>query len=195
MTTPDPSTARRAAETTRRYREAVEAADIEGLLATLAPDVVLHSPITMRTQFRGHDEMRGLMRAVFASIEDISYFEDVRDATTRALFYRAHVGRQDVEEATLLRLDGDALITEIRLWFRPLPGLATVMGKLGPLPGPRARARPRRGRCRPYLAAGHRHSRGGRVGRTSRSIRLLNSADKPHACAFYESSRVRRSPG
>jgi SnoaL-like domain len=122
----------RAADTTRRYREAVEAGDTEAFLTTLAPDVVLHSPITMRTDFRGHDAIRELMRAVFATIEDIRYFEDVGDERTRALFYRAHVGRQDVEEATLVRLGADALITEIRLWFRPLPGLTAVMGRLGP---------------------------------------------------------------
>jgi hypothetical protein len=147
MTTTDPAI-QRAAETTRRYREAVEVADVEGFLATLSPDVVLHSPITMREQFRGHDELRVLMRAVFASIEDIRYFEDVGDATTRALFYRARVGRQALEEATLVRLDGDGLVTEIRLWFRPMPGLAAVMGKLGP-----CLAR-ERGRGRARLVAG-----------------------------------------
>jgi hypothetical protein len=122
----------KARETTRRYRAAVESADVESFLATLVPDVVLHSPITARTPFSGHDEMRALMRAVFASIEDIRYFEDIGDAETRALFYRARVGRQEVEEATLVRLDTQALITEIRLWFRPLPGLTAVMAKLGP---------------------------------------------------------------
>lgn len=143
MTISDPSAVERAAETTGRYRAAVEAGDIEGFLITLAPDVVLHSPITLRTQFRGHDQARALMRAVLASIQDIRYFEDVGDDTTRALFYRAHVGRQDLEEATLVRLNTDALITEIRLWFRPLPGLTAVMGRLGPeLAGDQSRARP-----------------------------------------------------
>lgn len=132
MTPNDQSAVARAAETTSRYREAVEAGDVEDLLTTLAPDVVLHSPITMRTRFRGHDEMRALMRAVFASIDAIHYFEDIGDAATRALFYRARVGRQDVEEATLVRLDRNALIAEIRLWLRPLPGLTAVMGRIGP---------------------------------------------------------------
>lgn len=92
----------------------------------------MHSPITMRTQFVGHDQIRALMDSVFAAVENIRYFEDVGDAATRALFYSARVGRPEVEEATLVRLDDDALITEIRLWFRPLPGLAAVMGRLGP---------------------------------------------------------------
>lgn len=132
MTPSDQPALERAAETTRRYREAVEASDVEAFLATLAPDIVLHSPLTLRTQFRGHEEIRTLMHAVFASIEEIRYFEDVGDAATRALFYRGRVGRQELEEATLVRLDPNALITEIRLWFRPLPGLTAVMGRLGP---------------------------------------------------------------
>ncbi len=122
----------RAAATTRRYREAAEASDVEGFLTTLSPDVVLRSPITARTQFRGHGQMRALMHAVFASIQDIRYFEDIGDASTRALFYRARSGGQPVEEATLVHLDGDALITDITLWFRPLPGLTAVLGRLGP---------------------------------------------------------------
>ncbi len=152
----DQSDVERAAETTGRYRAAVEARDIEAFLKTLAPDIALHSLITMRTQFRGHDEMRTLMRALFASVQDIRYFEDVGDATTRALFYRARVGRQAVEEATLVRLDANALVTEIRLWFRPLPGLTAVMAKLGPKlvrPQGRLRAAAVAGLTAPLVAA------------------------------------------
>jgi hypothetical protein len=131
MTSSD-SAVERAAQTTSRYRAAVEAGDVEAFLATLAPDVVVRSPITLRTDFHGHDDIRKLMRAVFASIEDIRYHADIGDATQRALFYRAHVRRQPVEEATLVRLGEDALVREITLWFRPLPGLTAVMGRLGP---------------------------------------------------------------
>jgi SnoaL-like domain len=121
-----------AKETTLRYRKAIEMGDTEAFLTTLSRDVVIHSPITARIQFQGHEEVRTLMRGVFASIEDIEYFEDIGDAATRALFYRARVGGQAIEEATLVRLDGHALITEIRLWFRPLTGLTAVMARLGP---------------------------------------------------------------
>jgi hypothetical protein len=119
-------------ETTSRYRAAVEARDVDAFLATLAPEITLHSPITERIEFSGHEQMRTLMRALFVSIEDIRYFEDVGDATSRALFYRAHVGSQEVEEASLVRLNSAALVTDIRLWFRPLPGLTAVMSRLGP---------------------------------------------------------------
>ena len=66
-----------AAATTARYRKTAEAGDIDGLLATLSPDVVFHSPITERAVFRGHDEMRELLEAVFDTFTDIRYFLDI----------------------------------------------------------------------------------------------------------------------
>ena len=38
----------------------------------------------------------------------------------------------EVEEAQLLRLDGDGLIREITLFGRPLPALTAVMSGIGP---------------------------------------------------------------
>src|SRR5215208_5689545 len=81
-----------AVATTARFRAAVEAGDVEAFLETLAPDVVLHSPITLRTRFEGREEIRELMGSVFATVHEIRYYEDVGDARSRALFYRARVG-------------------------------------------------------------------------------------------------------
>src|SRR2546423_1010387 len=107
--------------TTARFRRAAEAHDIEDLIDTLAPDVVLHSPITDRVAFHGRDEVRELLGSVFATIEDIRYFADVGDMRTRALFYRASVNGQPLEEATRIELDDQQQIKEITLFFRPLP--------------------------------------------------------------------------
>ena len=71
MATPEPATAHPA--TTARFRRAEEAHDIEGVLETLAPDVVVRSPITDRVTFQGRDEVRELLRSVFATIDDISF--------------------------------------------------------------------------------------------------------------------------
>jgi hypothetical protein len=132
--------------TTARFRRAVEAGDVEAVIETLAPDVVLNSPITDRVVFRGRDEVRVLLRSVFATIGDIRYFADVGDERTRALFYRANVGGHPLEEATRVELDGQGQISEITLFFRPLPGLATLTAALAP------RMARRHGRLRPVLA-------------------------------------------
>jgi SnoaL-like domain len=132
MPTLDQTPTTRAAETTARYSAAAEANDIDGVLATMAPDVTLHSPITERVTFNGRDEMRELLAVAFETISDIRYFEDIGDARTRVLFFRGMVGRQPVEEAARLTLNDDGLITELTLFFRPLPGLTALAAKLGP---------------------------------------------------------------
>jgi hypothetical protein len=132
-----------AGTTTARYRAAAEAHDIDAMLATFAPDVLLHSPITDRIQFRGHDELRDLLAAVFETISEIRYFADIGDARNRALFFRGRVGSQPVEEAIRVTLDDNALITEMTVFFRPLPGLAALTGALAPRVVERKHGRPR----------------------------------------------------
>jgi hypothetical protein len=121
-----------AAATTARYRAAAEAHDIDGVLATMTPDVVLHSPITEKVSFNGQEEMRELLEAVFETISDIRYFADIGDERNRALFFRGMIGRQPLEEAVRMTLTEDARIAELTLFFRPLPGLATLAAELGP---------------------------------------------------------------
>jgi hypothetical protein len=117
---------------TARYRRAMEAHDVDGVIATLAPDVVLHSPITDRAAFHGHDEMRELLRAIFATINDIGYVAEVGDARTRALFVRATINGQSSAEAIRIELNDQAQISEITAFVRPLPGLTALAAALGP---------------------------------------------------------------
>ncbi len=143
----DSGAASRAAATTARWRATAEARDIDGFMATLSPRVVLHSPITTRTHFEGHEEVRALIETVFATVEDIHYTDDLGDEHVRALVYRARIGGQEVHEATIVRLDEDGLIAEVTFWVRPLPGLTALTATLGP------RLASRRGRLRALLLA------------------------------------------
>jgi SnoaL-like domain len=135
-----------ASATTRRFREAAQAGDVEGLLATVAEDVVLHSPITDRVVIRGRAELRELMQEVFATIQNIHYFADVGDARTRALFDRAQVGEQALEQAVRVSLNEHHQIEEITIFFRPLPGLVSLTAGLAP------RLARKRGRGRAVIA-------------------------------------------
>jgi hypothetical protein len=136
-----------ASATTARFRAAGEARDVEAMLATLSDDVVLHSPITDRVTFDGIDAMRELLRAVFAVIDDIHYSADVGDEHVRALFYTAKVGGQPLEEATRVQLNDRQQISEITIFFRPLPGLAALTSALAP------RLARKHGRVRPLVAS------------------------------------------
>jgi hypothetical protein len=121
-----------ASATTRRFRAAAEAHDVDALLETLADGAVLHSPITDRVAFSGREEIGELMHSVFETVADIRYFADVGDARTRALFDRATVDGQPLEQAIRLGLNERQQIEEITIFFRPLPGLATLTAALAP---------------------------------------------------------------
>jgi len=130
--TPFMATVEQAAATTARWRAAIEAGDVDAFCATLAPGCVMHSPITDAIRFDGVEQIRWLMPHVLAVVNDIHYTDDVGDEKTRALFYAARIAGVDVTEATRVRLDDDALVSDITLWFRPMPGLAALMAGLGP---------------------------------------------------------------
>lgn len=66
-------------------------------------------------------------------ISDIHYHTEVGDDVTRALFYRGRCGKEQFEEAQLLRFDQEGLITELTLFGRPLPGVTAVMAAIGPV--------------------------------------------------------------
>jgi hypothetical protein len=130
--TPHMATIEEAAATTARWRAAIEAGDVDGFCATLAPDCVMLSPITDATRFDGVEQIRALMPHVLAVVNDIRYTDDIGDEKTRALFYDATIAGIPVTESTRVRLNDDAQVTEITLWFRPMPGLAALMAGLGP---------------------------------------------------------------
>ena len=62
------------------------------------------------------------MAAGFQVIDDIRFHTEVGDDRTRALFDRARCGKQALEEAQLLRLNHDGLITEITCSAGRCPG-------------------------------------------------------------------------
>jgi hypothetical protein len=115
--------------------------DVEAFVACLSPEIVVHSPITDSAHFEGLEEVRRLMTAVFATFEDVRYFEDFGDDRTRFLAARARVNGVPGEEAFLVRLDDAARISDITIFIRPLPALTSVVAMLGPelarIQGPR----------------------------------------------------------
>lgn len=50
-----------------RYRAASEANDLDALMETIAPDAELVSPLSGRMVFRGRDDLRVLLGAVYST--------------------------------------------------------------------------------------------------------------------------------
>jgi hypothetical protein len=123
----------RADQTIAEWRLAAEHHDAARAIACLADNVVLISPLTAQFTFDGRDRVGDVLIAGFQVIEEIRFHTEVGDDRTRALFYHGRCGKQALEEAQLLRLNREGLITEITLFGRPLPGLTAVMRRIGPI--------------------------------------------------------------
>jgi hypothetical protein len=117
---------------TEIYRRAAEAGDVDLALTAFAPDAVLHSPLTSRVSFTGHEELRALIEVAYTHLSEIHFHTDVGDSRTRVMVYTARIGGEPIEEATVVKLNSAGLISEATLFVRTLPGLVALMDRFGP---------------------------------------------------------------
>ena len=122
-----------------RYERASEANDIDRLMATLAPDAELVSPLSGRMVFRGADDLRVLLTAVYGSMTGLHWHTEVGNGNIRVIMGEGKVGGVSLGDAMVLELGDDGRIRRIRPHLRPwlaLTVLAMVLGpKLGRHPG------------------------------------------------------------
>jgi hypothetical protein len=118
--------------TRQRIRDAFERHDQAAAVATLAPEVVLHSPILGRPAFEGRGAVGDLLAAVMATFDDLTYTVEGDSGSIQTLAFRARVRGRDIEAVDLFRIDDAGLITEITVHIRPMAGLAAVAAALGP---------------------------------------------------------------
>jgi hypothetical protein len=85
--------------------------------------------------FRGHDDLRVLLAAVFASISDLRWREETGDERLRVVVGDACVGPVRLGDAMVLDLADDGRIRRIRPYVRPWPALTLLALKLGPRVG------------------------------------------------------------
>src|SRR4051794_12085034 len=109
------------------FRAAVEARDLAAMEATLAPDVVFHSPAVFHP-YVGRDTVAALLREVMGTFEDFRYTDELHgeDGRLEALVFRATAGGKELEGLDLLRLDDDGLIVDFTVMIRPLSGLIAL---------------------------------------------------------------------
>jgi hypothetical protein len=137
------------------YRRAMVAGDLDAVVASMSPDILLNSPITLRHQFRGRDELREVYAAVLAEVTEIEYDREIVDGSTCVLIGTGTVRGQHIEETVLIGLDATGAIAEITLYVRPMPGLLALAAALAPHIGPsRGRSRLAGLLARPLAAAG-----------------------------------------
>lgn len=114
------------------FRTAVEARDLDALTATLAPDVVLHSPVSFHP-YAGRETVGALLRLLAATFEDFHYTDELRGSDgTQVLVFRARVDDRELEGVDVLRFGGDGLIADLTAVIRPLSGLIALARAIGP---------------------------------------------------------------
>jgi hypothetical protein len=118
-----------------RYKRASEANDIDGLMATLAPDAELVSPLSGRMVFRGADDLRVLLTAVYGSMTGLHWHTEVGDGNIRVIVGEGKVGGFRLGDAMVLELGDDGRIRRIRPHLRPWLALTVLAMMLGPKVG------------------------------------------------------------
>jgi len=121
------------ADAVTRYCAASEAGNIDALMATLAPDAELVSPLSAHAVFRGHDDLRVLLTAVYGSMSGLRWIEQVGEGTDmRVSMADARIAGTSIGDAMVFELDGDGLIRRIRPHLRPWFATTLFALVLGP---------------------------------------------------------------
>jgi hypothetical protein len=106
------------------FRRAAEAKDFALLTETLREDVILHSPILFRG-FEGRDTVATVLTHVAATLEDLTYTDELNDGKTVCLRFKANVAgtSRELEGLDLLELDEDGRVSELTVFMRPFSAL------------------------------------------------------------------------
>jgi hypothetical protein len=104
------------------FRRAAEAKDLDLLAETLRDDVELHSPILFRG-FEGRDVVTQVLTHVAATLEDLTYVDELHEGDTVALRFKARVGERELEGIDFLELDAEGHVAVLTVFMRPMSAL------------------------------------------------------------------------
>ena len=114
------------------YRVASESGDIDALMGALSPDAELVSPLSGRMVFRGEVDLRVLLTAVYGSLREWRWREELGHGDRWVLVGEGRVGPLGLGDAMEVELAPDGRILRLRPHLRPLLGLVAFALVLGP---------------------------------------------------------------
>jgi limonene-1,2-epoxide hydrolase len=114
------------------FCEATRANDIDRVVRTLAPDAELLSPLSGRMVFRGRDDLRVLLGAVYGGLSNLVWREVIGEGATRVAVSDAQIAGTTITDAMVLELDDAGLIVRIRPHLRPWRAITLFALVLGP---------------------------------------------------------------
>jgi hypothetical protein len=115
-----------------RYCAATEAGDVDGFMATMAPDVEIVSPISGRMVFRGEDDVRFLLSAVYGTLGELNWTKIVGDGESRVAVGETKIAGIGMTDAMVFELAPDGRIRRISPHLRPWLALSVFALLLGP---------------------------------------------------------------
>jgi hypothetical protein len=115
-----------------RYVDASERNDIEAMMGALAPDVELVSPISGRMVFKGEDDVRHLLAAVYGSLEGLRWTQTLGEGKDRVAVGEARLLGVRMTDAMVFELAPDGRIRRIGPHLRPWLALTLFAIVLGP---------------------------------------------------------------
>ncbi|HEX4670278.1 MAG TPA: nuclear transport factor 2 family protein [Solirubrobacterales bacterium] len=104
------------------FRVAAESKDVQLMTETLREDVVLHSPILFRG-FEGREIVSQVLTHVAATLEGLTYVDELAGENSVCLRFKAKVGDRELEGIDFLELDDDGKVAELTVFMRPLSAL------------------------------------------------------------------------
>ena len=114
------------------FLAATKARDIDRMVSALAPDAELASPLFGRMVFRGRDDLRVLLGAVYGGLSNLVWREVIGEGTTRVAISDARIAGVTITDAMVLELDDAGLIVRIRPHLKPWLALTLFALLLGP---------------------------------------------------------------
>lgn len=120
----------------------MEAGDHAALVATMAPDIVLRSPI-VDVPFEGREEAAELFAVLLEVFEEITYLADVPAGDLHVFAFRVKISGKQVEGVDLVRFNERDEASEFTVFLRPLDGIATFSAAVGPAVAKRLGGSPR----------------------------------------------------
>jgi hypothetical protein len=115
-----------------RYCAASAADDMDGVMATLAPDIELISPLSGRMVFRGPEDLRVLLDAVYGGFTNLHWGDPIGEGSTRVAISEGRLAGLRLDDAMVFDLAEDGRIRRIRPHLRPWFAVTIFALRLAP---------------------------------------------------------------
>jgi hypothetical protein len=113
------------------FRKAVEALNLDDMMAPFAEDAVLHSPITHKP-FEGRAAIKQILGILLEVFQDFRYTDELDADGVKALVFRARAGERDLEGIDLIRFDAAGRIVDLTVFIRPRSAIEALLAEVAP---------------------------------------------------------------